>query len=102
MNVKTYVYNHRKVIGLLCAVISIVVAIVYLIIVPEEASNAHGVQRLVLTYGHSLCWVFLAGASALWALERSLRLSALLAYAGLAVYVAFMIALLAAKNELPR
>lgn len=85
--------------GLLCAGLACMVAAVYIVIVPSEASDSSGLQKIILLYSHALCWIFLSGASVLWALRKGRKAPAYVAYAALAVYVLFMVTLLMAKNN---
>lgn len=88
---KAFIAAHRKVLGLIAAVIALGVAALYLVIVPEQSENTTGFVKLVLLYGHSLCWLLLAGAFATWALNGPRRIYATLAYSALAVYGIFML-----------
>lgn len=94
---KSYLEKHRKIVGILGACGATSVAIVYLMVRPEEVQATSGIQKLVLLYGHSACWFLLGTASLLWGLGKSKKLSVLLAYSALAIYVGFMAILLATK-----
>lgn len=94
---KSYLKKHHRTLGLLCALIAFVVAIIYLEVVPEEASSAGWIQKIILVYGHSLCWFLLSGASIIWSIKRKNRWSVYLAYTALAVYVIFIGMLLITK-----
>lgn len=69
--------------GFSFGLLAFAVAAVYLKVTPEEVSTASGVQRIILAYGHSLCWALLGTASFLWGASKEARL---LAYAALAAY----------------
>ena len=94
---KVYFKKHRTVIGLICSLVAFVVAVVYLVFVPEDLSKVDWIQKNILLYGHSLCWFLLSGASIAWSIKRKNRWSVFLAYAALAVYVIFMSTLLTTK-----
>jgi len=94
---KAYLEKHHRIFGIIGAVAAFVIAIIYLKITPAEASTASGFQKIILVYGHSLCWILLGGASILWAKTRINKWSGLLAYAALAAYAAFVVTLLAAR-----
>lgn len=87
---KKAILKHRKVIGGMGALFAVIIAGVYCFVVPAEAAQAHGVQRYILVYGHSLAWVFLAGASGMWAGAASKKMVVFAAYAALACYAVFI------------
>lgn len=96
---KSYLEKHRRAFGLIGAVLALAVAIIYLVVIPKESSDASGIQKVVLAYGHSLCWFLLSGASYLWSTNKKNRWPATLAYAALASYVIFMGTLLITKSS---
>ena len=94
---KNYLEKHHRVIGLAGSLVAFVVAVIYLVVVPEDLSKADWIQKTILLYGHSLCWLLLSGAGIMWSIKRKNRWSVFLAYAALAVYVIFMSTLLITK-----
>ena len=88
---------HHRLFGIVGGVIAFVIAAIYLKAIPEEASSASGLQKIILTYGHSLCWILLSGASSLWAITEKNDLSKILAYTALVVYGIFISTLLLTK-----
>ena len=94
---KRYVEKHHRAFGLIGGLIAFVVALIYMKLIPNEASGATGIQESILLYGHSLCWVFLGWASCLWGIKKSNRLSKPLTYMALATYVTFIGTLVIAK-----
>ena len=94
---KSYLEKHRRFFGIVGGMIAFVVAIIYLKVIPEEASTVSGLQKIILVYGHSLCWILLCGASILWAIIKKNKWSRILAYAALATYIIFMSTLLIIK-----
>ena len=95
---KSYIEKHHKLFGIGGGIIAFVVAVIYLKAIPEEVSSASGLQKIILTYGHSLCWILLCGASILWAITEKNKLSKTLAYAALVVYIIFISTLLLTKH----
>ena len=94
---KSYLEKHHKLFGIGGGIIAFVVAVIYLKVIPEEASSASGLQKIILSYGHSLCWILLSGASSLWAITGKNDLSKILAYMALGTYIIFMSTLLITK-----
>lgn len=87
---KNYIVKHRRRIGIIGGCMACIVALIYLAIVPEEAKNASGLQKIILLYGHSVCWIVLSVASFLWAMTNKHILSSGLAYIALAIYAVFV------------
>lgn len=92
---KDYLEKHRKIIGLAAALIACAIAVLYIWLVPNEASHASGIQKIVLVYGHSLCWFLLSTASVLWATKKRSRWLGILMYTALATYITYIGVLLA-------
>lgn len=95
---KSYLEKHHRALGVMGAVIAFVIGIIYLVIVPKESSGADLVQKIILVYGHSLCWFLLCAASVLWSVKGKNKWSMPLAYTALATYIIFMSTLLFAKS----
>lgn len=83
---------HRTVVGLLASAGAAVLAVVWLIVVPDKVNEVAGVQSWAIRYAHSLCWVFLSAAFALYAVRAPSRLSQTMGWLGLASYAAFFAA----------
>ena len=94
---KSYLKKHHRLFGTLGGIIAFIVAVIYLKVIPEEASSASGLQKIILTYGHPLCWILLSGASSLWAITAENKLSKILVYTALVVYIIFIGTLLLTK-----
>ena len=94
---KSYLEKHHRLFGIGGGIIAFVVAVIYLKVIPEEASSASGLQKIILTYGHSLCWILLCGASIGWAVVKKNKWSKILAYTALVVYIIFISTLLLTK-----
>ena len=92
-SIKNYIESHRLLAGLGGALIALVVAAVYFIVVPDRAEDVEGIAKIILLYGHSVCWVLIAQACTLWAFGRG-RLGGLLLYVALAVYAIFLVSLI--------
>lgn len=87
---KRFITTHRIAIGIGVFLLSLTIAVIYLFVVPEQAAQATGLTKLVLLYGHSLCWVFIAVATVVWMRQPTSVWVKRLAYAGLASYAIFM------------
>lgn len=94
---RSHLEKHHRLFGIVGGVIAFVIAVIYLKVIPAEVSSASGLQKIILTYGHSLCWILLGGASSLWAITEKNDLSKILAYTALVVYVIFISTLLLTK-----
>ncbi|KAA6435173.1 hypothetical protein FQ330_05315 [Agrococcus sediminis] len=79
--------------GLTGAVVAAAMAVLWTLVVPEQAAAATGVQQLALRWGHAATWALLAVVGALVALDAAPRLRSALAWASLACYAAFLLAL---------
>lgn len=86
--------KNKKSLAALGFIGSVIIAIIYLYVVPEQAKAANGILLFLIKYAHSICWVLLAGFFVLWGLNRNKRLQNILAYSALAFYASFMISLL--------
>lgn len=85
--------RHRRIVGGVGALAAAALAATWLVVVPGEAAEASGVQRWVLEYAHSICWALLALAAAGFAVRAPRILIDGAAYAALASYAAFLLAL---------
>ena len=94
---KRYLETHQQAIASVGALIAFAVATIYFIIVPEESSRTAGIHRIILIYGHSLCWFLLSIAGIVWAIKKKNRWSIYLAYVALIVYILFLGTLLFVK-----
>lgn len=94
---RSYVGKHRQVYGHIGAIIALIIAVIYLVVVPGEVLEASGIQKLVLLYGHSLCWVLLGIASYLWGMKKNRKLTAFSAYSAFVTYIIFIGTLLLTK-----
>ena len=88
---------HHRLFGIVGGVIAFVIAVIYLKVIPAEVSSASGLQKIILVYGHSLCWILLCGASIGRAMVKKNKWSKILAYGALAIYIIFLTTLLLAK-----
>lgn len=98
---KAYLEKHYRLFGFLGALVALIIAAIYIKIVPEEAVATSGIQEMVLRYGHSLCWILLSQVSFLWGVNRTNKWSKLLAYNALAMYIIFMVVLLTSRFNIP-
>ena len=83
--------RRRRTLGLVGAAVATVLAVVWLVVVPEKADEASGLQAALIRYGHPACWALLAGAGVAYAAGRP-HTSRALGYAALACYAAFVLA----------
>ena len=93
-----YLEKHRLLNGHIGAIIALIIAVIYFVIIPGEALEASGMQKLVLLYGHSLCWVLLSMASCIWGMKKHKKLTAFFAYSALITYVIFIGVLMITKS----
>lgn len=93
---KEFVENNRRILGLIGALVALVVAVIYLKFTPEEAAQVGGFQKVILIYGHSVCWFLLSGAGVLRAISKN-RSSEILAYIALIAYAIFIATFLITK-----
>lgn len=84
-----YLRRHGRIVGATASLTSLLIAYIYVFVVPAETSQISIVQ-FILSYAHSLCWVFLAVTSTLWGFGMPSRWYRFFAYAGLATYVLFI------------
>ena len=96
-SMRSYLEKHRLLYGHIGAIIALIVAVIYLVVIPGEVLEASGIQKLVLLYGHSLCWVLLSIASYLWGIKKHRKLTAFFAYLAFITYIIFISTLLLTK-----
>ena len=94
---KEYLKKHHRLFGAIGGVIAFFIAVIYLKVLPPEALTTGGYQKIILTYGHSVCWFLLSGASIAWAIVKTNKWSETLAYAALVAYAIFISTLLITK-----
>lgn len=94
---KAHIAKHRIAFGTSAVIIALAVAALYYVVVPEEAAHAVGIQRFILLYGHTICWLLLATAGSLWTLNKARSAQVFFAYAALGSYVIFMATLIGTK-----
>lgn len=85
--------RHRRPVGLAAIVIALGLAALWLVVVPEKAATSTGIAAWMLRFGHSLCWLLLAATAALWTARAPRRAVDLTAWAALAAYGGFLLAL---------
>ncbi|MFZ2126056.1 MAG: hypothetical protein WAV04_00915 [Candidatus Microsaccharimonas sp.] len=95
---RSYLEKHRLLYGHIGAIIALIVAVIYLVVIPGEVFEASGIQKLVLLYGHSLCWVLLSIASYLWGIKKHRKLTAFFAYSAFITYIIFIGILMITKS----
>lgn len=85
--------RHRRPVGLVAIVIALGLAALWLVVAPEKAATSTGLAAWMLRFGHSLCWLLLAATAALWTARAPRRAVDLTAWAALAAYGGFLLAL---------
>ena len=95
---RSYLEKHRLLYGHIGALIALIIAVIYFVVIPGEVLEASGMQKLVLLYGHSLCWVLLSIASYLWGMKKYRKLTAFFAYSAFITYVIFIGILMITKS----
>ena len=95
---RSYLEKYRLLYGHISAIIALIIAVIYFVVIPGEVLEASGIQKLVLLYGHSLCWVLLGIASYLWGMKKHRKLTAFFAYSAFITYVIFIGILLITKS----
>ena len=88
------VERHRTLVGITAAVVCAVLAVVWAVVVPEQAEQASPLRSAVIRLGHPLCWGLLSVTGVLFAARAPRRWVGTAAYAALAAYGAFVLALL--------
>ena len=89
-SMRSYIEKHRLLCGYVGAIIALIIAVIYFVVIPGEVLEASGMQKLVLLYGHSLCWVLLSIAIYLWGMKKHKKLTAFFAYAAFVTYIIFI------------
>lgn len=96
-SMRSYLEKHRLLYGHIGAIIALIIAVIYFVVIPGEVLKASGMQKLILLYGHSLCWVLLSIASYLWGMKKHKKLTAFFAYSAFVTYIIFIGTLLLTK-----
>ena len=94
----SYLEKHRLLYGHIGAIIALIIAVIYIVVIPGEVLEASGIQKLVLIYGHSICWVLLSIASYLWGMKKHRKLTAFFAYSAFVTYIIFIGILMITKS----
>ncbi|MFZ1360474.1 MAG: hypothetical protein WAS27_00350 [Candidatus Saccharimonadales bacterium] len=88
--INKFILQHRKIVGVSATVFALGIAVLYLFVVPLNPESVHRFMWVILRYGHSFCWLLLAGAAGLFAFNFVPRTAGRLAYAALVSYVVFI------------
>lgn len=86
--------KHRRVLGLLGAVAAAGMTVLWVVVVPEKAAATEGLQSAAIRLGHPLSWALLTALGLAVAAGAPKGLRDGLAWAALAAYAAFLLALL--------
>lgn len=98
LSMNSYLEKHRLLYGHIGAIIALISAAIYFVVIPGEVLGVSGMQKLVLLYRHSLCWVLLSIASYLWGMKKHRKLTAFFAYSAFITYVIFICTLMISKS----
>lgn len=94
---KSYLVQHHVWVGLVGSLAALIVTMIYYFVVPEEALISRGPEKVILMYGHSVCWFLLSVASLSWVFEKTKKWSKFFAYGASGVYMIFLFTLLVDK-----
>ena len=93
VDARRWVATHQRTLGVIGGIACLGLAVVWLVVVPDEASGATGLREALLRYGHSVVWLLLGLSALLFATGGPRRSVEWTATAALAVYIAFVVAL---------
>ncbi len=85
--------RHRRLLGLVGALVAAGMALLWLVVVPEAAESTDGARSWAIRYGHLAAWAFLAGVGLAVAAGAPRALREVLAWAALGSYAVFVLAL---------
>lgn len=88
--------RNRRALGVVGALIAAALAVVWILVVPEQAATTTGVQSAVIRWGHPLCWALLAVVGILIAVDAPRRIRDAVALLAAGSYAAFLIGMLTA------
>ena len=71
-----------------------VLAVLWLLVVPEKVASVSGWQEAVIRWGHPLCWILLAALAVVLALGASPRVRTVTAVAAALCYATLLAAVL--------
>lgn len=97
---KNILQKHRKISSLLGASVTFLIAVIYFVVTPLEVASVEGIQKAILLYGHTICWILLSLAALVWGTKLETKWSKYLSYGALTVYVTFIATLLLVKFNL--
>ena len=85
--------RHQRVLGVAGALLAAGMTVLWLVVVPEGAGSTPGLRSWVLRLGHPAAWACLTGVGIAVAADAPRPLREGLAWAALASYAAFVLAL---------
>lgn len=92
--IRGFFTRHRTLLAATGLAVSVGLALLWLVVVPERANETTGVQSWLIRYAHSLCWALLAMVAVLVLARAPQRAIDTAAWSALAAYVAFVAATL--------
>src|SRR5690625_63383 len=87
--IQAFANRHRRVLGLLVAVICAVLAVAYVTVVPPTVTGT-GVRAFLVRWTVPACWALIAGVALTWALSLRRQIINGLAYAAVACWVVYL------------
>lgn len=88
-----FVRRHRVPIGVVLVLVCAALTVLWWFVVPGDAETATGVRAVLLRAGHSVVWALLGVAALLWTVGASSKAVERAAGPALAVYGAFVLAM---------
>src|SRR5699024_10389578 len=89
--IQAFANRHRRVLGLLVAVICAVLAVAYVTVVPPTVTGT-GFKAFLVRWTVPACWALIAGVALTWALSLRRQIINGLAYAAVAGWVVYLVA----------
>lgn len=86
-------HRHRRLLGLVGAVVAAGMTLLWLVVVPESAGSTDGVRSWAVRYGHPAAWACLTGLGLAVAAGAPRAVRDGLAWAALGSYAAFVLAM---------
>ncbi|QOR69590.1 hypothetical protein IM660_12985 [Ruania alkalisoli] len=88
---QAFAHRHRRVLGLIVAVVALALAVAYVVIAPPQ-SDAGPLQAGIVRWSVPGCWALIAAAGACWAFDVAEKVRNAFAYAALACWIVYLAA----------
>ncbi|WP_022919124.1 DinB family protein [Ruania albidiflava] len=89
--IQAFANRHRRVLGLLVAIICAVLAVAYVTVVPPTVTGT-GFRAFLVRWTVPACWALIAGVALTWALSLRRQIVNGFAYAAVACWVVYLVA----------